>query len=795
MTSMLLLVFAIVAMACVLNAHAADPHGAPAADRKPNHLINSSNPYLLQHAYNPVDWYPWGAEAFEKAKKENKPIFLSVGYSTCHWCHVMAHESFEDEGVAKILNEHYICIKVDREELPNVDEQYMLATQLSTGSGGWPNSLWLMPDGRPWYAGTYFPKEDRGGRPGFKTVLLELDKAWREQPAQIEARADQFTEAIRKYGSGSHHKQAAALSPEIVDAALDQIRSMYDRVNGGLGSAPKFPPHGSLALLLHHLKTAAKQADPDDRVILTHTLDAMSAGGIYDHLGGGFARYSTDQRWFLPHFEKMLYDNAQLVRAYTDAAALTGNESYKRIVAETFNWLKREMTDPAGGFYSALDADSEGEEGKCYVWTYDELLTVLGKEDGVLFARIYGATQAGNYFEEATRQRTGANILYLTKPIGDVAKELKLDEAELRARLDAMRGKLLEVRRKRIPPHLDDKVLSGWNGLMIAALAHAGKTLENKAYTDAAAAAADFVLTQMRDKDGRLMRTWRKGKTAPVSAYLDDYAFVIDGLLELHAATNDPKRLAQSQELAVRMIADFFDPQFGGFFFTSSRHDALLLRAKELGGGGNIPSGNGVAADVLIRLTLLPKQPVFAPYAARTLRHFAGAMSSSPHGSEALILALARYYDHKAELPPLLSARGGGHVAVAASVSSDHVKPGETIQVTVHIDVADTFHIYASDVDPKKLTPTKVKLIGGPFAAGAIAWPEAKVVTDPVLKEKVAMYEGTVTVVFPVTVSATAADGPAEIVMVIEAQPCDDHACLAPQKRAVTVPVTISRDR
>jgi uncharacterized protein YyaL (SSP411 family) len=771
----------------------------PDPNAKPNHLIHESSPYLLQHAHNPVDWYPWGKEAMEKAKKEHKPIFLSVGYSTCHWCHVMAHESFEDAEVAKVMNELYVCIKVDREELPNVDEQYMVATQIFTQRGGWPNSVWLTPDGRPWYAGTYFPKEDRGGRPGFISVLNELAKVWKEQPEQVEAQAARFTEAIRSYGERMQKGGDAALSPETITRALRGFRDAFDDKNGGFGGAPKFPPHGILALLLQQ-QTAAP--DLGDSAIITATLDAMAAGGVYDHVGGGFARYSTDSRWFLPHFEKMLYDNAQLIRAYSEAAAQIGVEPYKKTIAQTFDWLTREMTDPAGGFYSALDADSEGVEGKFYLWTYDEILAVLGEADGPLFAKVYGATEAGNYAEEATGEKTGENILFLKRPLAVVAKEMNTDEAKLAATLEPLREKLLDVRNKRIHPHLDDKVLSGWNGLMIAGLAHAGKTLENKAYTDAAAKAASFVLTQMRDKNGHLLRSWRKGE-AKVAAYLDDYAFFIDGLLELHAATKQQRWLDEAKRLTDIMVAEFYDAQGGGFYFTNDRHDALLLRAKELGGGGNSPSGNGVAADVLLRLAAINHDKGYAEKAGGTLRAFAGMMNNNPHGSEALLLALAHAYALEKELPKIdLSPRKvsdadavavAGVVTIEAYTAQAEAKPGATIDVAVRFTINKGYHIYASTVDPAELIPTSLKIGGEGFAevAGAAKWPEPKLVKDPVLGKAIAMYEGEALVTTRITVSPTAKGGEGKLELKIEVQACDDRVCLQPQRKTLTVAIKI----
>ena len=622
-------------------AQAARPHGRkalPPADRiarlpadggsEFNRLIHEKSPYLLQHARNPVDWFPWGPEALTKAKKENKPIFLSVGYSTCHWCHMMERESFERDDVAKILNEHFVAIKVDREERPDVDRIYILATQLTTGRGGWPNSVWLTPDGKPWFAGTYFPREDRYGRPGFKSVLNRLAGIWRTRRKEVDAAADNMAQAMKTYSSGGHVPPVGKLSRKLLVGAVKALGNSFDNRNAGFGGAPKFPPHGSLRLLMaEHARTK----DAKTLEMATRTLSAMARGGIHDHLGGGFHRYSTDAKWLVPHFEKTLYDNAQLARAYVDAYRITGSDEYKRVAEGIFDWVLREMTDELGGFYSALDADSEGEEGKFYVWSHKEVLAVLGKADGELFCDVYGVTGGGNFRDPATGEKPGTNILHLSGSLDEVP-----------ARLAAARGKLLARRQRRVRPHRDDKVLVSWNALMIAGLARGGKRLKRPDYTAAAEKAADFILARMR-KGGRLLRTYRHG-SAKLNAYLDDYAFLADSLLELHEATGDKRRLAQAATLADIMLKHYGDRAGGGFFFTSDDHEDLLARTKDPLDRA-IPSGNAVAAGVLVRLGRLTGKKEYLDAAKGALEAFGGFMQRMPGSTAGLLLATGAYLD------------------------------------------------------------------------------------------------------------------------------------------------------
>ncbi|MCK4546339.1 MAG: thioredoxin domain-containing protein [Candidatus Eisenbacteria sp.] len=602
-----------------------------------NRLIHETSPYLLQHAQNPVDWYPWGDEAFEKARKEDKPIFLSVGYSTCHWCHVMERESFENEEIAALLNEHFVPIKIDREERPDVDEIYMNATQLMTGHGGWPNSVWLMPDGRPWHAGTYFPPDDRRGRPGLKTLLRTLAEFWDTRRADIEKRAADLSATMRRIAGGAETPGFGEPTRDLVEGAIGSIRSAFDEWWGGFGGAPKFPPHGSLRLLFYEYDRTQDEALLP---MATRTLDAMAEGGIRDHVGGGFHRYSTDAKWFLPHFEKMLYDNAQLVRIYVDAYRITGDGKYRDIATEICEWVLRDMVDERGGFYCALDADSEGEEGKFYLWDRKEILSILGEDRGEVFGRVYGVEGAGNYQDEATGHRPGTNLLFLPRSLDVSAKVEKIERSALECRLAEDRAKLLDVRNRRVWPHLDDKVLASWNGLMIGSLAHAGQHLDEPKYTAAAEKAAEFLLTEMR-REGRLFRSYRDGR-ATLHAYLDDYAFTAAGLLDLHEATGNPLYLEEARALVEVLIEHYHDDDRGGFFFVADDHEELLTRSRDPLDRA-IPSGNGVAACVLIRLSRLTGEARYRELAGRTIEAFAGFMAQAPRSTESLILATGHY--------------------------------------------------------------------------------------------------------------------------------------------------------
>jgi len=761
-----------------------------------NRLIHEKSPYLLQHARNPVDWYPWGDEAFERAKREDKPVFLSVGYSTCHWCHVMERESFENEAIARLLNAHFIAIKVDREERPDVDEIYRSATQLLTGRGGWPNSVWLTPDRRPWYAGTYFPPEDRTGMPGFGTVLTRLAEVWKDRRQDVETQADQLVAAMRQVSTVGG-AEGDALSRDLVTIAVNALRASFDEDHGGFGGAPKFPPHSGLRLLLYE---ARRTGDESILRMVTRTLDAMALGGIHDHVGGGFHRYSTDDRWFLPHFEKMLYDNAQLARIYAEAFTLTGDQEHRRVAVGICDWVLREMTDPSGGFRSALDADSEGEEGKFYLWTRDQILDILGLDEGELFCRVYNVQADGNFRDEATGHRPGSNILHLTRPLEQIAQAQAIDPQQLGERLAIARGKLLARRNERVWPHLDDKVLASWNGLMIGSLAYAGRALSEPRYTQAAQRAADFILDAMT-ADGGLLRSYRDGQ-AKLNAYLDDYAFLAEGLLELHQTTGRPRYLREAERLTDVLLARFRDSAGGGFFFTADGHEDLLLRSKDPFDRA-IPSGNSVAAGVLTTLGRLTDRSRYAEQAAVTLEAFQSVVRRAPNSAASLALAAAWHLDQpsrptSAPVPdtssgePRADARSHqGPVTVEAFITHRRVAPGSRVHAALRLSIDRGWHVNSHRPGQDHLIPTTVDLRSGPAVAGSVTYPEGESVALPFSQEAMSIYTGSVWMHLPVEVTREAPSGPTQLVFEVVTQPCDDRRCLAPQTHTLSLPVEV----
>ncbi len=587
---------------------------ASAAPPRQNRLAGETSPYLLQHATNPVDWYPWGPEALERARREDRPILLSVGYSSCHWCHVMERESFTDPAIAAAMNEHFVCVKVDREERPDLDEIYMAATVALCGSGGWPMTVFLTPDQRPFFAGTYFPPTGRHGRPGFRELLVRIAELWRSERASLDDQARQLSAHVAAAALPSTPGEVPAGALDDAVAALD---AAFDAEHGGFGPAPKFPPAAALSLLLrHHVRTGQQRS----LTMVTRTLDAMKDGGIHDQLGGGFARYSTDGRWRVPHFEKMLYDNAALARSYLEGFAVTGEREYARIAAETLDWLLGELQGSEGGFASALDADSEGEEGRYYVWGLEEIAAVLDAEATRRFAAYYGVTDEGNW--------EGRNVLHVPRPLGAVAAELGLAPEELARSLSESRERLLAARRQRTAPQVDDKVLTSWNGLAIGALAEGARVLGEARFRDGALHAARFALARLVRPDGGLFRTWRAGE-ARLAGYLEDYAFLADGLLDLYEACGDRAAFDAARRLAERFVADFGDPAQGDFFSTARGHEALLVRPRD-GHDGALPSANAVAARLLARLSWHLGKPALRARAVRAIRAYAHELERVP---------------------------------------------------------------------------------------------------------------------------------------------------------------------
>jgi len=595
-------------------------------DKKPNRLIKEKSPYLLQHAHNPVDWYPWGDEAFAKAKAEDKPVFLSIGYSTCHWCHVMERESFEDQEVADFLNANYVAIKVDREERPDVDHIYMAACQAMTGSGGWPLTVIMTAERKPFFTGTYFPKTNKWGRPGLMEILAAVRKKWVEDKADILQHAERITGLFR---SRAREASAGTLSEAVLEECYFQLEQNFDQGYGGFGQAPKFPmPHNLMFLLRYWRNTGEKNA----LAMVEKTLDAMRRGGIYDHLGGGFARYSTDKKWLVPHFEKMGYDNALLCYTYLEACQCTQNKDFARVAEEIVDYVLRDMTGPQGEFYSAEDADSEGVEGKFYVWTKQEILDLLGAEDGAAFCEFYDVSDAGN-FEDTNILNT------IQQDATAVAARHNMEPDELEKLLARSRKKLFEFREKRVHPFKDDKVLTAWNGLMIAAIAKAARVLDREDYAAAAEKALDFVLAKLvRPEDGRLLARYREGEAA-FPAYIDDYAFLLWALVELFETTQQPQLLQKATMIAKDMIRLFWDEKQHGFFFYGTDSEDLIARPKELYDGAT-PAGNSVAAYALLRLARMTDNQEMEATVARMMSAFAGEVLSYPRAHTFFLMAL-----------------------------------------------------------------------------------------------------------------------------------------------------------
>ncbi len=684
-----------------------------------NRLASETSPYLLQHAHNPVDWYPWGPEAFAKAKKENKPIFLSIGYSSCHWCHVMERESFEDEGIARLLNERFVAIKVDREQRPDVDEIYMSAVQMMTGGGGWPMSTFLTPDGKPFFGGTYFPREQFAG------LLHKVHAAWTdpEQRTQMETLASRVAQAIGQVAA--RPPTPGSVSPALFAPALQKYLADFDAQNGGFGGAPKFPPAMRLALMLAE---HGKNPDPDLLRAVTLTLDHMARGGLYDQIGGGFHRYSTDEKWLVPHFEKMLYDNALLAWAYLLAYRDTQNPLNRRTATGTLDFVLRELRDPHGGFWSTLDADSEGEEGKFYVWTPKEVLAALGTTDGGLFNRIYDITPKGNF-----EGRSIPNLL--ERPIEARAKELKTTPQALQARLDALRARLLQARETRVRPPLDDKVLANWNGLMIRALALGYDVTGETRYREAAEQAANFLLTRMRGTDGRLRHSYRNGKTQP-QAFLEDYSFLVAGLLELHEATGNIRWLREAQALARVMVADFWDEKAGTFFSTPHTHETLLARPASAEDDAT-PSGQSMAALALVRLAQATGDVDLRAKARRILETYAAPMKAYPAALPNMLLAAHRYFT-----PVEKAAQKAERVRVTLEDAPLSARPGEAFEATVRFVIPPGWHINAEKPADPALIATTVELAAGPFMLVSAGYPPAKTVRLGFSDTPLRVYEG-----------------------------------------------------
>jgi uncharacterized protein len=612
---------------------------------KQNRLINESSPYLLQHAYNPVDWYAWGDEALQRAKKEDKPIFISIGYSACHWCHVMAHESFEDEAIASLMNEKFINIKIDREERPDLDDIYQRVAQLATGNGGWPLSVFLTPEQKPFYVGTYFPKDSRYGMPGFGTILVQLSEAYTNRKQEIQSATAEFMHALTSSARDIQFSQAGQQDvisktgrSTLEEAAIGLIH-MADNIYGGFGQAPKFPNVSNLLFLLRYYDISGINRFRD---FVIFTADKMIRGGIHDQLGGGFARYSTDQRWQIPHFEKMLYDNALLTQLYAELYQVSRNKRYLETAEKILGYVIREMTSPSGGFYSAQDADSDGEEGKFYTWSKQEIIHSIGdeKEDADIFCEYYGITEAGNF--------EGKNILHITKSTEEIARRYGKSLEEIEQLLQRISEILFTIREKRIKPGRDDKILTSWNGLMISAFAKVYRITNNPKYLNYATRGIEFIEDKIGTSDGRLRRTFKDG-VSKLNAYLDDYAFYISALLDVFEVDTNSRYIEKAISYADFMIKHFWDEKRENFFFTSDDHEQLIVRTKSLYDLA-IPSGNSMAASALLRLYHITRNSDYLLKAEQIMSTGAKAAAENPFGFGQLLNAVYLYIKKPIEI-------------------------------------------------------------------------------------------------------------------------------------------------
>jgi uncharacterized protein len=776
-----------------------------APPRRNNRLAQETSPYLLQHQHNPVDWYPWGPEAFERARREDRPIFLSVGYSTCYWCHVMERQSFENDAVAAVMNAKFVNIKVDREERPDVDQLYMTAVQVLTRHGGWPMSVWLTPDLKPFYGGTYYPPTDQHGRPGFVTLLTALEEAYRERRADVEKTAEQITGILRRFAEPAPPERPIRIDAAFADELVERSTSDYDPRHGGFGGAPKFPRETLLELLLVYLgtslhtptdvreQTEARKAPVRQKVL--HTLDALAAGGIRDHLGGGFHRYSTDAHWLVPHFEIMLYDNALLAWCYAEAFRQTQEPRYAAVARGVFDFVLREMTSPEGAFYTALDAEVDGQEGLNYLWTPQEIESILGPEEAKVFNRVYGVDRGPNFADPHPGSGVpDMNILFLPEPIND---------PQLGAQLEPMRQKLKAVRDHRKQPLLDTKVLTSWNALMIRALAHGGRVLREERYVHAAARAAQFILMHHRTSDGGLYRASRDGKTK-YEGFLDDYAFLAQAMLALSESTTSGKWKDDAATVIKAMTHRFGDDDggTGGFYFTDARATDLVVRQKTAT-DSPLPSGNAMAAMALLALG-------DAGAARATIAAFAQQIEHNGEGMSSMVQA-ALLYLRKGGEPFIVLSAADATVPITPSTSSaaPDVTParpaspqkvaeqlvrlgGDWVSRTelhVRLHVNPGFHVNAHEPGgggggDLPLVPTRLVVDGVPDPAGvSVTYPPGDELSFPFAPTPVRVYGGDVTIVVRFARPVTS-----ELRLSLTYQACDDAACLPPVTKRLDVP-------
>ena len=783
-----------------------------------NRLIDASSPYLLQHAHNPVDWYPWGAEALTAAREQDKPIFLSVGYSTCYWCHVMEREVFSNPEIAALMNEHFINIKVDREERPDLDKIYMTATQIRTGRGGWPNSIFMTPDLKPFFAGTYFGAEDipgppgQQGRPGFPTLVTWISDAWTNEREAVTNTADQLSSAVVSSLGNTVRPQvildaadAAPLTIAISDLAISQLATRYDPTNGGFGTAPKFPSAFQLSFLFLAYERTGDQHTLD---MATNTLRHMAAGGIHDHVGGGFHRYATDGVWHVPHFEKMLYNQGQLARAYTHAYEATGDDFFADTVRDIFRYVDRRMTDPSGLFYSALDAETDAVEGDYYVWNRAQIESLLDEEQLALFDRVFLIIDLPVF---RGHKHPDGGVLCMHKPLDTLAQSLDTTPDELVALITPILAILEEARRPRKLPRLDDKAIVTWNAIMIDAYAFAGRVLDDETYTARAARAADYILANMLTESGTLKRIWRGGETSQ-DAFLEDYAFLANALITLYRTTDDKKYLNAAVDLAETADARFWDDDTGGYYFAMASED-LIARSKTAGDAA-LPSGNSMMAHVLVDLAELVADPSYSVRAADLFDAFADDLKQIPAGHVHFVHALERFLADEIDTPPdspkdpleadqdtstavsISSARdpdafdSSAHVSIVARIESALLEQGKSFTVTLTLDIDPNWHVNANPASESYLIATAADVRSDlPITVDAIAYPpghDFSLAGDPI-----SVYESGAVIEASCTLGTDAEIGNAIIRVIITYQACDDGSCLAPAESILEIPVTV----
>jgi len=757
-----------------------------------NHLAGETSPYLLQHAHNPVNWYPWGEEAFAEARRRNVPIFLSIGYSTCYWCHVMERESFENEATGKVMNDLYVCIKVDREERPDIDDIYMAATQALTGSGGWPMSVWLEPETlKPFYAGTYFPPESRHGLPSFTDLLQGISQAWNdERRTDIMAQANTLAEAVEK--QLAQRDAPVVVGDEEIMNAVSQLLRIYDQQWGGFGGAPKFPQPTYIEFLLTVRDSADEQTvQAIDQAVRT-TLDKMLIGGIRDHVGGGFHRYSVDNEWTVPHFEKMLYDQGQLLSVYAKAAAVYEDDEYIRTAIEIADYVLREMTDTSGAFWSAQDAEVDGKEGLNYLWLESEIKAVLDDDDATFALDVYSVAAGTNFQDPHHPEEPARNVLRMADRPEQIADRLNMTVDELHTRLDAINAKLKAERDTRKQPRLDDKVLTAWNGIMIKGLATLGRVTGEEKYTHAAVRAAEAIRATMRNESGKLLRTSRNGQ-AKTPAFFEDYAWLAAGAMELHHATGDPMWLAFAADLA--MIADsiFGDPDTGGFFDTAANQTDLFVRGQSIYDGA-VPSATSVYLNVLVDLAELTDLPFFDERAVQGIVATSGAINRSPVGhinsATALYRAIAAdlpldaaFADAKAKETKGEPAQPEGFQAVGVFADAERIslKTGEIETFRIKLQIAEGYHIVAADAGPNAealLEPLRVSIVGGTGVVAFADYPAGKPYRTEGIEGEILVHSGEVE--FDIVLESKGERSGRPIV-IVSFQACTDTECLLPQ--------------